>query len=313
MPKDCNGKHCRGGRAVATPAPSPVTLSVMLQSFSASEAPVEAIEGDLSSGALILCDHASNAMPPEYGDLGMPASELQRHIAYDIGAAAMTRAMARELGAPALLTSFSRLLIDPNRGRDDPTLVMRLSDGAIVPGNARADADETQRRLRRFYEPYDRAITAALARFEAAGIIPAIIANHSFTPVWKGVPRPWHVGVLWDADPRLAVPCIEALRREPDLVVGDNEPYDGALAGDTIDRHATKDGLANLLIEVRQDLIGDEAGADRWGARLARILRPLLARPDVGVKTHYRSRVAARHRRRAPPVEAETVASEELA
>lgn len=268
----------------------------MLQSSPAPEASVEVIDGDLKSGVLILCDHASNAMPAEYGDLGMPASELERHIAYDIGAAAMTRAMAKALGAPALLTSFSRLLIDPNRGRDDPTLVMRLSDGAIVPGNARVDDEEVERRLRRFYDPYDRAITAVLDRFAAAGIAPAIVSNHSFTPVWKGAPRPWHVGILWDADPRIAVPCIEALQREPDLVVGDNEPYDGALAGDTIDRHATKRGLANLLTEVRQDLIGDDVRAAAWALRLANVLRPILAAPDVGEAKFYRSRIAVRHR-----------------
>ena len=281
---------------------TPVRLTLRIPSMPAHspafEASVETIDGDLESGVLILCDHASNAMPAEYGDLGMPASELQRHIAYDIGAAAMTRAMARELGAPALLTSFSRLLIDPNRGRDDPTLVMRLSDGAIVPGNARVDDAEIDLRIKRFYDPYDRAIQAALDRFEAAGVTPAIVSNHSFTPVWKGAPRPWHVGILWDADPRIAIPCIDALKREGDLVVGDNEPYDGALVGDTIDRHATTRGLANLLTEVRQDLIGNEADASAWGGRLARILRPLLAAPDVHQAKFFRSRVATRHVRR---------------
>lgn len=257
------------------------------------------IDGDIRSGVLVLCDHASNAMPAEYGDLGMPPSELERHIAYDIGAAAMTRAMARALNAPALLTSFSRLLIDPNRGRDDPTLVMRLSDGAIVPGNAEIDDAEINLRIRRFYDPYDRAIAAALDRFAEAGVTPAIISNHSFTPVWKGAPRPWHVGILWDADPRLAVPCLEALRREGDLVVGDNEPYDGALAGDTIDRHATAKGLANLLTEVRQDLIATDADAARWGVRLAGVLRPLIAAPDVRRPAFYQSRVASRSRRAA--------------
>src|SRR4028119_2494175 len=120
--------------------------------------PVETIEGSLESGVLILCDHASNAVPPDLGDLGLPETEFQRHIAYDIGAAAVTRSLARRLRAPAILTRFSRLLIDPNRGRDDPTLVMRLSDGAVVPGNARVGLDEVMRRIERFYDPYDAAI-----------------------------------------------------------------------------------------------------------------------------------------------------------
>ena len=120
--------------------------------------PVEILPGALASGLLILCDHASNAVPQEFGDLGLPETEFRRHIAYDIGAADVTRALARRLGAPAILTRFSRLVIDPNRGRDDPTLVMRLSDGAVVPGNARLGAADIQARIERFYDPYDSAV-----------------------------------------------------------------------------------------------------------------------------------------------------------
>jgi predicted N-formylglutamate amidohydrolase len=140
-------------------------------------------------------------------------AQFERHIGYDIGAAHLTRALARSFGAPAILTTFSRLVIDPNRGRDDPTLVMRLSDGAVVPGNARIDAGEVERRLRRFYDPYDAAITAAIERSCRFGAPPAIVSLHSFTPVWRGTPRPWHVGVLWDEDGRLARPLLAALSR----------------------------------------------------------------------------------------------------
>lgn len=238
--------------------------------------PVEHVAGDPAAGVLILCDHASRHVPADYGDLGLPAAQFERHIAYDIGAATLTRRLARELGAPALLTDFSRLLIDPNRGEDDPTLVMRLSDGAIVPGNARADAAEIERRLARFHRPYDAAITAAIDAAAATGTPPAIVSIHSFTPLWKGVPRPWHAAVLWDRNPKLALPLLAALAAETDLVVGDNEPYRGGLPGDTIDRHATRRGLPDALIEVRQDLIAEEAGAEAWGVRLARLLRPLL-------------------------------------
>src|SRR5689334_20455860 len=176
-------------------------------------APVEALDGDLGRGLLLLCDHASNAIPPEYGGLGLPPEALERHIAYDIGAAAVTRACAGALGVPALLTTFSRLLIDPNRGLDHPTLIVSVSDGTLVPGNARLDPSEIERRIRLFYAPYDAAIAAALDAFAVAGVVPAIQSVHSMTPTMQGVARPWHASVLWDADPRLALPLLAALRR----------------------------------------------------------------------------------------------------
>ncbi len=237
--------------------------------------PVERIAGDPGCGLLLLCDHASNAVPDDI-DLGLPATEMARHIAYDIGAAAVTRALAARLGAPALLTTFSRLVIDPNRGRDDPTLVMRLSDGAVVPGNARIDAAGVAARLARFHDPYDAAIRAAL---DAATRPSALVTIHSFTPVWRGLPRPWHAGILWDRDARLAAPLVAGLRADPArLCVGDNEPYGGGLPGDTIDRHATARGLENALVEIRQDLIADAPGQEAWAARFASLLAPLVAK-----------------------------------
>ena len=249
-------------------------------------APVRRVEGRLDGGVLLLCDHASNRLPPAYGRLGLPEAEFERHIAYDIGARRATEAMAERLGAPALFTTYSRLLIDPNRGADDPTLVMRLSDGAIVPGNARIDEAEIARRRQAFYSPYHDAVAETLSAMAATGTVPAIVSMHSFTPFWKDVPRPWHVGLLFDNDPRLATPLVAALSAEPDLQpaaerVGDNEPYDGALPGDTIDTHATRNGYANVLIEIRQDLVATDADAEAWGARLARLLAPILARPDM--------------------------------
>ncbi|WP_293853102.1 N-formylglutamate amidohydrolase [uncultured Alsobacter sp.] len=264
-------------------------------------APVERIAGDPACGLLILCDHASNAIPADYASLGMPAAELQRHIAYDIGIAETTRHLARLTGAPAVLSTFSRLLIDPNRGEDDPTLVMRLSDGAIVPGNARADDAEVERRLDRFYRPYDRSIGEAVSAGLESGRPPAILSMHSFTPSWKGVPRPWHITVLWDADPRFPKPLLRALEAEGDIVVGDNEPYDGALAGDVVNRHATRLGLANALIEIRQDLIGEPAGCLAWAERLARILPGILADPALNRVERQPTRTASRHRARWTP------------
>jgi predicted N-formylglutamate amidohydrolase len=241
----------------------------------------EVIDGDPAAGLVIICDHARNTIPAEYNNLGLPPGELQRHIAYDIGVEGVTRGLAGRLGVPAVLGCFSRLIIDPNRGLDDPTLIMRLSDGAVVPGNVLIDEDERQRRIARFYRPFDDAVAATIARARATGILPAILSVHSFTPVWKGVPRPWHAGILWKRDTRFAVPLFAALARDPQLVVGDNEPYSGGLAGDTMDRHATAGGLPDALIEIRQDLIDDAGGIEDWVERLAGLLPGVLAQPGV--------------------------------
>lgn len=244
-------------------------------------APFVRIGGDKAARLMLLCDHASNQIPAEFADLGLPHAELSRHIAYDPGAAAVTRALAERLAVPAIMSTFSRLLIDPNRGEEDPTLVMRLSDGAVVPGNVSVDEVEKRQRIERFYRPYHAAISEALDERLGRGITPALVSIHSFTPVWRGQMRPWQIGVLWDRDPRLAVPMIEALATNPALTVGDNEPYSGALCGDTMYRHGTCRGLAHALIELRQDLIADEAGVAVWVDRLAEILSELDRRDEI--------------------------------
>ncbi len=243
--------------------------------------PVEIIEGTLDGGVLLICDHASSALPAEYGSLGLAAEAFRRHIAYDIGAAGVTRKLAARLKAPAVLSTFSRLLIDPNRGADDPTLVMRLSDGALIPGNARIDAAEVDLRRERYWRPYRDCVANTLDSMLATGHTPAVVSMHSFTPVWKGHARPWHVSLLWDVDARLARPLIDTLRAGRDLIVGDNEPYDGALEGDTMHELGTKRGLPHVLIELRQDLIADEAGQAVWAEKLATALGPILAEPDM--------------------------------
>ncbi|HVV93131.1 MAG TPA: N-formylglutamate amidohydrolase [Hyphomicrobiales bacterium] len=263
--------------------------------------PVETIAGEERAPLLLICDHASNALPPAYGTLGLQAAEFARHIAWDIGAAAVTRGLAQRLGAPAILTGFSRLLIDPNRGPDDPTLVMKLSDGAVIPGNARADEAEIAARVAAFHAPYHAAIGAALDMTLGRGQVPAILSLHSFTPRWKTFVRPWQAALLWDRDPRLAQPMIAALRAEG-LVIGDNEPYDGALENDTLYRHATARGLPHALVEIRQDLLGDEAGIETWVERLARVVAPLLEKPDLRRIEFFGSR-AGRGRRFAPAEE----------
>jgi predicted N-formylglutamate amidohydrolase len=224
---------------------------------------------------LFVCDHASNRLPESYRMLGLPPESLETHIAYDIGAGTVARALAEAFGAPAILARWSRLLIDLNRGADDPTLVMKLSDGAVIAGNARADASEIARRTAAYHEPYHSAIAAEIGAFAAHGLIPSIVSIHSFTPAWKGRRRPWEVGVLWDRDPRLAQPLMDALRAGG-FVVGDNEPYSGELENDCLYRHGTMNGLPHVLIEIRQDLIGTDAEARAFALRLKPILASAL-------------------------------------
>ena len=219
---------------------------------------------------VFLCDHASNALPP--GALGLDPALLSTHIAYDIGAASVTRALARAYGAPAVLGRWSRLLIDLNRGADDPTLVMKLSDGSIIPGNRDANAEEVARRIAVFHAPYHAAIDAELDRIGPGAVL---VSMHSFTPAWKGRPRKWEVGVLYDRDVRLARPLMARLA-EAGFTVGDNEPYSGALEGDTLWRHGTMRGLPHVLVEVRQDLVGNDERAQAFALRLKPILDAAL-------------------------------------
>lgn len=220
---------------------------------------------------LITCDHASNRVPASVGggSLGLADEDMARHIAYDIGAAGVTRALADALRCPAVLSNFSRLVIDPNRGVDDPTLLMKIYDGSVIPGNANADATEKARRVEAFYQPYHDAIAHALQGQEET----AIVAIHSFTPQLRSrPPRPWHVGVLHADDGGFSKHLFDVLNEAGDLCVGDNEPYVGHLPGDSIDRHALRDGRLNTLIELRNDLIETAEDQAAWAARLAPML-----------------------------------------
>jgi predicted N-formylglutamate amidohydrolase len=228
----------------------------------------------------VTCDHATNRVPDWVagGDLGLPAADMARHIAWDVGAAGLARELARRLDAPMIGSDFSRLVIDPNRGEDDPTLVMKLYDGSVIPANRGADGAEVTRRLDRLHRPYH----TALADLLAARAQPVPLSIHSFTPQLNGrPPRPWQVGVLYAEDRRLSGPLLDRLRAERDLCIGDNEPYAGSLEGDAMDRHALRHGRPHVLIEVRNDLIADPAGQAAWADRLAPLLDAALADAQV--------------------------------
>jgi len=253
-----------------------------------TETPFEQIRpADAQSGLIFLCDHAANALPEAAGTLGLPPDLLATHIAYDIGAAVVVRSLAAQFASTAILGRWSRLLIDLNRGEDDPTLVMKLSDGSIIAGNRDVGPDEIARRIAQFHAPYHAAVAAAIA---ASPRPPVLVSVHSFTPVWKGYRRPWEVGVLWHHDGRLALPLMARLTAAG-FMVGDNEPYAGALEGDTLNRHGLANGLPHVLIEIRQDLIATAPQATGFAARLAPILAAALA--DMGPPERLAVRDAA--------------------
>ncbi len=253
--------------------------------------PVELIAGDHSSGMLIVADHAMRHLPDEYGRLGLPEQEFERHIAYDIGVEGVVRHLARMTGSPAIMARFSRLLIDPNRGEDDPTLIRQIYDGAVIAGNYPLDDDERQSRIQRFFKPFRNQVLESAALCDAAyGGSCMIISMHSFTPVMAGRARPWHVGLLWDKDDRAAHALMPLLGGDTSLIVGDNEPYDGALKGDTMHEVGTQAGRAHVLIEIRQDLIAGGEGQLAWAERLAPMLLEVTSDRANHVRKQYGSR-----------------------
>jgi predicted N-formylglutamate amidohydrolase len=228
---------------------------------------------------LITCDHAANTIPAAVngGTLGLSDADMNRHIAYDVGAAGLTLELAKALNSTAILSNFSRLVIDPNRGEDDPTLVMKLYDGTIISGNRHVDADEIEARLDLCYRPYHRALAELAARPDTV-----ILSIHSFTRQLEGRPvRPWEIGVLHADDQRLSKPLIAALAAQGGPPVGDNEPYGGHLPGDAVERHALQHGRPNVLIELRNDLIRTAQDQAKWATRLAPVLEDVLTSTNL--------------------------------
>jgi len=243
--------------------------------------PVELIESG-AAPLLLTCDHASNAVPRTLKGLGLASEALAQHIGWDIGAAAVTRRLAAALDAPAVLSGYSRLVIDCNRDPADPSSIPARSDGIAVPGNCHLAPEARHARRRACFEPYHARIAAWLAASAAPPRVPALLSIHSFTPAMQGRARPWHVGILWNKDGRIPLPLLAALRAEPGVVVGDNEPYSAREpAGYTVRHHAEARGLPHVAIELRQDLVATDAGAAAWAVRLQAALAPILARPEL--------------------------------
>lgn len=229
-----------------------------------------------SSPFVLLADHAGQRVPAALRDLGLPQHELDRHIGWDIGIAGTTRALAQRLDAWAIEQTYSRLLIDCNRPLASPTLIPETSDGTAIPSNAALSDAQRQQRIDSIHAPYHARIEAELEQRRRAGTPTLLVMMHSFTPTMAGLQRPWHAGVLYHQDTRFAHALLQALRAEGDLVVGDNEPYSVSSTSDyAVPVHGEGRGLVHVELEIRQDLIADEAGQQAWAQRLERVFRAL--------------------------------------
>ena len=239
--------------------------------------PLEVQGPDGPSPLFIICDHAGRLIPRSLGALGLPAAELERHIAWDIGAGGVARRLGTALGAHTVWQRYSRLVIDCNRPLEAPDSIAPRSEQTAIPGNQNVAPAAAEARARAIFHPYHDEIRAALDRRRAAGRSTVLIAMHSFTPVFmEAAARPWHVGVLYNRDSRVAKPLLRALRDEGDLVVGDNQPYAVSdLTDYSVVNHGERRGLPHVEIEIRQDLIADQRGQQAWAERFARIL-PLV-------------------------------------
>lgn len=246
-----------------------------------------------STRALLLCDHASAAVPATLAQLGLPEAAFQEHIAVDLHAAAVTRLLAARLGLSAFLHGYSRLVVDANRSFDDPTLCPAISDGVLVPGNVDLDRASRRQRWQQIHQPYHYAISEWLRPRLDAGESPALISIHSFAPELGGQARRWPIAVLWNRDGRIAQPLMHALRALDGLDVGDNEPYSGRVGfGYTIAEHAEAHGLPHLLIELRQDLLESAAQREHWADLISRRLAPLLDDPALYCRFDPKMRLA---------------------
>jgi predicted N-formylglutamate amidohydrolase len=248
-------------------------------------APVTVRNENGASPFLIVADHAGNLVPRALHGLGVSEAERGRHIGWDIGIAAVTRLLADALGATVIQQNYSRLVIDANRTPGTESSMPEVSELTAVPGNVGLSESDKAARVREIFRPYHDAIETELNRRRQAGRAAALIAMHSFTPVFKGVARPWHAGVLYNRDPRFAHLLMALLKREAGLVVGDNEPYSVTDASDyTIPVHGERRGLHHVAIEIRQDLIAQDKGQQDWAALLTRLL-PLAYRELVAAET----------------------------
>lgn len=237
--------------------------------------PVATIGSTNGAPILILCDHASNRVPKALGDLGLDEKHLQAHIAWDIGARRVTEHLIETVGGYAVLGSYSRLVIDCNRPLRNPTAVPTISDGIAIPANRDLSIAQIGQRIEEIYLPYHFTVVRAIAEFIERGVRPLVIGLHSCTPVMNGAFRPWSIGIAHSDDREVSDQVVRRLKEYGEYEVGDNEPYAIDDSDFTFPAHVVANGLKHVFVELRQDLIADDAGAVRWGDELRRVLKDL--------------------------------------
>lgn len=279
------GKHMQDGQSAGSGRFEPVSVSN---------------EGG-SSAFVFLCDHASNFLPAEYGTLGLPAAAMERHIAWDPGALPVARTLSKRLDAALVESRVSRLAIDCNRPLDAPDLISPISENTLVPGNQDLSQAEREERIALSWQPFHEAVSGLVDRRLRAGRETWLVSIHSFTPIYKGVSRPWEIGVIHDSDDRLATPLIAELKAPKRFNVGVNQPYSpGDRVYFTLERHGRSRGLPCAMIEIRNDEISGEMEQRKWAELLARILGSIRLsagtepanvslQAGIGVKPHIDS------------------------
>jgi len=257
--------------------------------------PFEILNEGAAEDIILICDHASNYVPPEYKNLGLEPEQLNQHIGWDIGAADITRRISRTVNASAIICNTSRLVIDTNRSPDDQECIPKVSDNIIIPGNQNLKRSDYIARTTKYFWPYHNAISNVISNYTKRSkhlkSIPMIFSIHTFTPIilsQNKTKRPWHAGVLWNRDPRVSEPLIQLLKDHSDnLVIGDNEPYSGKNFYYSLDLHAGNVGLPHCAIEVRQDLVTKPGDTIYWADLISRLLQNILRTKKILELKYY--------------------------
>lgn len=274
-------------------APKAVAAKTTCLLTKADPAPFRIENGKGKAQCVIVCDHASNRIPAALGTLGLSKAQREMHIAWDPGTEHIGRYLSEKLDAPGYFATYSRIVVDVNRGPNSPECMREVYDHVVVPGNQKLSRSAKKQRVDEIFNPYHKNLAALIAGFRKKKRIPAIVSIHSFTPEMDGYKRPWHIGVLWNKEDDIALQLIENLRQQnPGMIVGENEPYSlkaENLSKNTIGTHAENTGLPYVIVEFRQDLVKTKRDALKWGKIFLDALAPILADPDT--YRLYRARV----------------------